>query len=98
MTRKEFSSHSRGDGANKGKPAGTSREQVVVEMNPVRSSRRAQKSNHKVRIAVLSFLNLMHHKLATSIVAMRFVYNLAFQGMTNALTTGQPAAPKGDPA
>ena len=73
MTRKEFSSHSRGDGANKGEPTGTSREQVVVEMNPVRSPRKAQKSNHKVLFAVLSFLNLMHHKLAISIVAMRFV-------------------------
>ena len=60
MTKKRFASHSRGDGANKGKPAGTSSDQVVVEMNPVRSPTRAQKSDQKVRalLAVFFLLNL----------------------------------------
>ena len=75
MKRKEFRvpSHSIGNGANKGKPDGTSSEQVVVEMNPVRGPRRAQKSSRMVRFAVLPCVYLMHHKLAASTVAMRFV-------------------------
>ena len=91
MMRRKFSPHPRGErhhGANKPKPVAASRGQVAIEMDPVGSP--APESKHKVLFVVMPFLNLMYmyHKLTTSTV-----FHLAFQGMSNALTTGQPGHP-----
>ena len=64
------------DSANKAKPVGASTDRVSIEMNPVGSQEplwTAPKSKHEVRFAVLPSLNLMHHQLTTSTVAMCFI-------------------------